>query len=78
LFRQPDGSPRRTGASARLRFHDGERALVQLGSDIADVQVTLNGKNLSGPIVVGRVSADGNAWFILLRDGTVDRKGELA
>jgi hypothetical protein len=67
-----------TGPVARLRFHDGEAALVQVGSEIADVQATLNGKKLAGPIVLGRVSADGNAWFVLMRDGTVDRKGDLA
>jgi hypothetical protein len=66
-----------TGAVARLRFHDGEAALVQVG-DTGDVQATLNGKKLSGAIVVARVSADGSAWFVLMRDGTVDRKGELA
>ena len=66
-----------SGSEARLRFFDGERALVQVGRDIADVQATLNGKKLSGPVVVARVSADGSAWFVLLRDGTVDRKGEL-
>jgi hypothetical protein len=66
-----------SGGEARLRFHDGERALVQVGPDVVDVQATLNGKKVSGPIVLARVSADGNAWFVLLRDGTVDRKGEL-
>jgi hypothetical protein len=66
-----------TGPVARLRFHDGEAALVQL-ADAGDVQATLNGKKLAGPIVMARVSADGNAWFVLMRDGTVDRKGELA
>ena len=67
-----------SGPAARLRFHDGERALVQVGAQIGDVQATLNGKKLTGPIVVARVSADGNAWFVLMHDGSVDRKGGFA
>jgi hypothetical protein len=63
------------GEQVNLRFHDGERAFVQLG-DAAHVDVTLNGKRFSGPIVVARASADGRAWFVLHRDGTIDRGGE--
>jgi hypothetical protein len=59
--------------TARLRFHDGERALVQLGP-IGDVDVTLNGKRISGPVVMARVSTDGATYQILQRDGTVDRR----
>jgi hypothetical protein len=42
------------------------------------VQASLNGKNLAGPIVLARVSADGKAWFVLDRDGAIDRRGDLA
>jgi hypothetical protein len=59
---------------ARLCFHDGERAFVQIG-DIGKVTLDLNGKSLSGEIVLARVAADGKRWFVLHRDGTVDRSG---
>ena len=55
-----------------------EAALVQVGQDSGvsgDVQATLNGKKLAGPIIMARVSADGSAWFVLRRDGSVDRSG---
>jgi len=60
---------------AKIRFHDGERAFVQVGA-IADKEVELNGKRFSGAIVVARVSTDGRAWFVLHRDGRIDSKGE--
>jgi hypothetical protein len=63
--------------AARLRFHDGERALVQVG-EVTDLIETINGKTVSGAIVLARVSADGRAWFVLSSDGTVDSKGDLA
>jgi len=46
---------------------------VQLGA-IADVDVTLNGKRVTGLVVMARVSADGNRWLVLHQDGTVDRR----
>ena len=61
---------------ARITFQDGEQALVQVGEG-QDMQATLNGKRLSGPIVLARVSADGNSWLVLRRDGTIERQGEL-
>jgi hypothetical protein len=64
------------GNCARLRFHDGERVLMQIG-EIGEVKAALNGKSLAGPIVVARVSAGGDAWFVLYADGKLDRKGEL-
>ena len=64
------------GNCARVRFHDGERVLLQIGA-IGQTRATLNGKTVSGAIVLARVSADGNAWLVLHADGNVDRKGEL-
>jgi hypothetical protein len=64
-----------TGNRADLRFHDGERALVQVG-EIGEVSAILNGKPVSGAIVLARVSAGGDAWFVLHRDGTIDRSRE--
>jgi hypothetical protein len=63
----------RDGA-ATITFHDGERAFVQIGPG-KDVEVALNGKRVSGPIVLARVSASGQAWFVLRRDGTIDQHG---
>ena len=67
------------GNCARIRFHDGELVVVQIGrrDEIGHIQTSLNGKNLSGALVLARVSADGKAWFVVDRDGAVDRRGEL-
>jgi hypothetical protein len=54
-------------------FHDGERAFVQTGA-IGDVALTLNGKSVSGAIVLARVSGDGSAWFVLYGDGKRERQ----
>jgi hypothetical protein len=63
------------GNQARLAFHDGERAFVQVGS-VADVTVNLNGKRFAGAIVLARVSADGATWFVLHGDGRVEQTQE--
>jgi hypothetical protein len=63
------------GNRASIRFHDGERVFLQIGA-IGEVKLELNGKSVSGAIVLARVSADGSAWFVLHRDGRVDSKGE--
>jgi hypothetical protein len=44
---------------------------MQIG-DIQNVQISLNGKDISGPIVVARVSKDGKKWFILDKSGKID------
>jgi hypothetical protein len=56
----------------RLAFHDGERAFMQIGT-IAAVSLTLNGKAISGEVVMARVSADGKTWSVLRADGSADR-----
>jgi hypothetical protein len=62
------------GEGARLRFHDGEEAFVHLGPGApAAIELSLNGKTITGPVVVARVSADGRRWFVLREDRTIDR-----
>jgi hypothetical protein len=56
----------------KVTFHDGEQAFVQIGAT-APVNVTLNGKAITGEVVMARVSADGKTWTVLRADGNVDR-----
>jgi len=62
--------------TAELYFYDGERAFMQIG-EIRDVQVSLNGRSLSGLIVVARVSGDGKEWFVLDQAGKVTTHEQL-
>ncbi len=56
-----------------ILFQDGERVFLQMGS-IQDIAVSLNGKKISGPIVMARVSAAGKKWSVLDSTGHVDCK----
>jgi hypothetical protein len=51
-----------------MAFYDGERAFMQLG-EVEEVRVTLNGRTLSGPIVLARVGKGGDL-ILLLEDGS--------
>jgi hypothetical protein len=62
------------GNAAEIVFSDSERAFLQIG-DIQDVNVSLNGKKFSGPIVVARVSKDGKKWFVLESSGKIQTEG---
>lgn len=57
--------------TAEICFYDNERVLMQIG-DINDLTIILNGKSITGPIVVARVSSDGEKYWILDKTGTVD------
>jgi len=62
------------GNTAEIVFHDDERAFVQIG-DIQQVNISLNRKKFSGPIVVARVSKDGKKWFVLESSGKTQHEG---
>jgi hypothetical protein len=47
---------------------------VQIG-DIQQVNISLNRKKFSGPIVVARVSKDGKKWFVLESSGKTQHEG---
>jgi hypothetical protein len=57
--------------TAHLLFKDGERAFIQIGA-IRHIELSLNGRDFRGPIVVARVSADGSKWFMLEESGKVE------
>lgn len=57
--------------TAHITFFDGEQAFLQIG-EINSVSVLLNGKRISGEIVVARVSPDKKKLFVLRNDGTID------
>ena len=59
------------GNAARLTFYDGEQAVVQVGP-IDQTEVTLNGRTFQGAIVFARSSREGDAWSVLLADGSFD------
>jgi hypothetical protein len=50
--------------AAYIDFNDGERAFMQVGP-IKNVNVTINGHELSGPIVMARVSPNGEVTSVL-------------
>ena len=52
------------GDDVWVTFYDGERAFMQLG-EIDEVTVTLNGRALSGFIVLARVGAEGEEILVL-------------
>lgn len=54
---------------AHIEFYDGERAFMQFG-EILDTAVELNCKTFQGPIVMARVSADGQTCWVLRADGS--------
>ena len=60
------------GTQTEIEFYDGERAFLQSG-EIEEVSIELNGKAISGPIVMARVSKDGERFHILLQDGSEER-----
>jgi len=55
-------------------FSDGERTFIQIGT-IQNVNVSLNGKKFSGPIVMARVSKDGKKWSVLESSGKFQTEG---
>lgn len=57
--------------TASVEFSDGEKAFIQIGS-ISNVDISLNGKMLTGEIVNARVSKDGKKWTVLYKDGKVE------
>ncbi len=59
------------GNTAEIGFYDGERAFVQIGQ-IKPVEVSLNGQSFSGPLVLVRVSGDGQSHFVLDEAGRVE------
>jgi hypothetical protein len=54
--------------TAEIVFYDNECAFMQIGA-IRHVDILLNGRKFSGPIVAARVSQDGKRWFVLDRAG---------
>jgi hypothetical protein len=61
-----------TGTRTEIEFYDGERAFLQSGN-IEDVSIKLNGKAISGPVVMARVSKDGSSFQMLLQDGSEEK-----
>jgi len=54
--------------TAHIEFYDGEQVFMQIG-EITNAQVCLNGQSFAGTIVLARVSADGERWFVLEQSG---------
>ncbi len=60
-----------TDKGVEIAFSDGEKAIMQIGT-VQAISTELNGRMISGKIVLARVSKDAKAWFILTEDGRID------
>lgn len=54
----------------QVTFYDAERVVMQLG-EIKALDLTLNGKQITGKVVMARVSAEAKNYFILNETGEV-------
>jgi hypothetical protein len=55
----------------QITFYDSERVVMQLG-EIKNLNLSLNTKHLQGKVVMARVAAEANNYFILYESGNVE------